>query len=193
MGDFLYGVLRAVTGLVGLEQTLVDAWEAIRDFLELGGDVLVLIGVLMLVMWILIFERVFYLLTEHKRVVQTAINAWEARSDRTSWYAHKIRDKLISEVKIKTESSIPMIQAMVALAPLMGLLGTVTGMIEVFHVMAVSGSGNARSMAAGVSKATIPTMAGMVAALSGMFVAIWLQRKAGSEVELLSEHLTMDH
>ena len=90
MGDFLYGVLRAVTGLVGLEQTLVDAWEAIRDFLELGGDVLVLIGVLMLVMWILIFERVFYLLTEHKRVVQTAINAWEARSDRTSWYAHKI-------------------------------------------------------------------------------------------------------
>ena len=54
------------------------------------------------------------------------------------------------------------------MCPLVGLLGTVTGMIEVFDVMAVQGSSNVKSMASGVSMATIPTMAGMVVALSGL-------------------------
>jgi biopolymer transport protein ExbB len=193
MVDFIYAVLRTVTGWIGLEQVLIDSWEAIRDFLELGGDVLFLIGVLMVFMWILIFERLFYLITEHRNVVKDVLNRWEARSDRKSWNAHMIRERMLSEVRAKTEGSIPIIHALVALCPLMGLLGTVTGMIEVFHVMAVSGSGNARSMASGVAKATIPTMAGMVAALSGMFIAIWLQGRASTELEILDEHLTMDH
>ncbi len=82
---------------------------------------------------------------------------------------------------------------MVAVCPLIGLLGTVTGMIEVFDVMAILGSGNARAMAAGVSKATIPTMAGMVAALSGVFMSTYIERKAKREGERLEDSLTMDH
>ena len=82
---------------------------------------------------------------------------------------------------------------MVVLCPLLGLLGTVTGMIEVFDVMAISGSGNARSMASGVSRATIPTMAGMVGSLSGVFTATWLRRNAKKESELLADSLTVSH
>jgi biopolymer transport protein ExbB len=66
-------------------------------------------------------------------------------------------------------------------------------MVEVFEVMAVQGSGNPRSMAAGVSKATIPTMAGMVAALSGVAMATYLQRKAATERELLADNLFVEH
>jgi biopolymer transport protein ExbB len=66
-------------------------------------------------------------------------------------------------------------------------------MIEVFDVMALSGSGNARSMASGVSRATIPTMAGMVGALSGVFLVTLLTRRVEREVELLEDDLTMDH
>ena len=76
------------------------------------------------------------------------------------------------------------------LRPLLGLLGTVTGMIEVFEVMAISGSGNPRSMAAGVSKATIPTMAGMVVALSGVIASTLLSRFAHRKVEHLRAELT---
>ena len=65
-------------------------------------------------------------------------------------------------------------------------------MIEVFDVMAVSGSGNARSMASGVSKATIPTMAGMVGALSGVFLATLLTQKVTNEVDILEEELSQD-
>jgi biopolymer transport protein ExbB len=82
------------------------------------------------------------------------------------------------------------IKTMVALCPLLGLMGTVTGMIEVFDVMALSGSGNARSMASGVSKATIPTMAGMVGALSGVFLVTVLNQKVNREVEDLEDNLT---
>jgi biopolymer transport protein ExbB len=87
---------------------------------------------------------------------------------------------------------LPIIKTLVALCPLLGLMGTVTGMIEVFDVMAVSGSGNARSMASGVSKATIPTMAGMVGALSGVFLATLLTQKVTTEVDNLEEQLSQD-
>jgi biopolymer transport protein ExbB len=167
----------------------LPALETIRDFMELGGDVLFVIGFLTLFMWILIVERIVYLNTGHKRLAATALQMWEARSDHKSWNAHQIRSRLVSEVASKVERNIPLIQTCVALCPLLGLLGTVTGMVEVFEVMAISGSGNPRSMAGGVSKATIPTMAGMVAALSGVAMATYLQRKASRERELLADNL----
>ena len=51
------------------------------------------------------------------------------------------------------------------------------------------GRANARAMAAGVSQATIPTMAGMVAALSGLYFGSYLERKADTEAEALEDLL----
>ncbi len=168
-------------------------YVAVRDFFELGGEVLVAIAVLLLVMWLLIFERLFYLYSTHRKKVKTALALWEARDERKSWYAHRVRERLISVVSQGLEKNLNILITCVALCPLFGLIGTVWGMIEVFEVMALSGSGNARAMAAGVSKATIPTMAGMVAALSGIAISTFLQSKAKRERLLLGEHMTMDH
>ena len=159
----------------------VEFLEAIRDFTETGGQVLLVIGLLIFVMWLLILERVLYFFIWHKKAKEETISNWYARKDKSSWNAEQIRQLNISRLDLRLKSSIPIIQAMVALCPLLGLMGTVTGMIEVFDVMAISGSGNARSMASGVSKATIPTMAGMVGALSGVFAATWLMRTSKSE------------
>ena len=169
----------------------IPALETIRDFMELGGEVLFVIGFLTMFMWVLIVERLIYLRIGHKRLVGTAQQLWEARPEHSSWNAHQIRNRLISQVSSQVERNIPLIQTCVALCPLLGLLGTVTGMVEVFEVMAISGSGNPRSMASGVSKATIPTMAGMVAALSGVAMGTYLQRKASRERELLADHLVI--
>ena len=168
-------------------------FEWIRDFMDLGGPVLYLIAGLLLVMWFMILERIMYFRGPHKEAVKAAIDEWEGRSERISWAAHQVREELVSSVAVKMRENLSMIQACVALAPLFGLLGTVTGMIEVFQVMAVNGTSNARAMAGGVSQATVPTMAGMVAALSGLFLSFWLQRKYEQERELLNEHLTLDH
>lgn len=172
---------------------LMDSLEAIQAFMDAGGEVLYLIAILTLFMWTLIIERVWYFRSGLKNEVQTALDSWEARTERKSWGAHKVRDALISRVSEKVNQNIDMIATMVMLAPLFGLLGTVWGMIEVFNVLAVTGGGDAKSMAGGVSKATIPTMAGMVAALSGVFGNTYVSSTAERENQLLEDHLTMDH
>ena len=174
-------------------QALMSAFEATRDFLELGGPVLQLIGWTILFMWILILERLIYFRTGLKELVQESFEYWERRTERGSWNAKQIREAVISRVSMSANQGIPMIQTLVALCPLLGLMGTVTGMITVFDVMAISGSGNPRSMAAGVSRATIPTMAGMVGALSGVFLVTVLTRSVKRQIESLEDHMAMDH
>jgi len=98
---------------------------------------------------------------------------------------------LISDVRLKLMTGLGPIQTLIKVAPMLGLLGTVTGMIEVFDVMA-GGSGNARGMAAGVSKATLPTMAGMVAAISGMVFSVQLRRFANDEAERVADSLEIE-
>ncbi len=173
-------------------QWLIDAFETVRDFVELGGPVLVLIAWTIFFMWVLIIERMIYFRTELKQLGQQIREAWAERKDHRSWNARAIREAMVSEFSMSANRAIPVIQTLVALCPLLGLMGTVTGMIEVFGVMALSGSGNARSMASGVSRATIPTMAGMVGALSGVFLVTLLTRRVEKEVELLEDDLTTE-
>jgi biopolymer transport protein ExbB len=172
---------------------LFDSVEAIRDFMSLGGPVLLAIAVTIFLMWVLIVERILFFRTSMKSMSRNIHDDWESRKERKSWAAHQIRELMISRFEEATNKGINLIQTLVALCPLLGLLGTVTGMISVFQVMAVSGSGNVRAMAAGVSQATVPTMAGMVGALSGVLLVTLLTRRATREVEFLEDSLTMDH
>ncbi len=170
-----------------------SAYEAVARFMDMGGDVLWLIAILLLVMWTLIFERFWYFKAGWKKDVARTISIWESRPERNSWAAKQIRQKLISEARMQVNQYLPVIKTLVALCPLLGLLGTVTGMIEVFNIMAVTGGGDAKQMAGGVSRATIPTMAGMVAALSGVFANTYITRAAQRESAFLKDNLTTDH
>ena len=167
-----------------------DVWASTQDFLELGGGVLVALLVVTFVMWTLILERWQYLRSQLATDVAAVTGEWKRRAERSSWHAHQIRRELVSRVSQRLHRSMPTIKTLVALCPLLGLLGTVTGMIEVFEVMAFAGSGNPRAMAQGVSRATIPTMAGMVAALSGLLVAAQLERRLDTEAERLADALS---
>lgn len=165
---------------------------AIRTFFEAGGNVLFLIAGATFFMWALIFERWWFYATDHKGDVARALTYWEGRTERTSWNAHRIRERLISEVNNRLTLNLGFIKTLISLLPLLGLLGTVTGMVSVFEAMTYSG-GNARSMAAGVSMATIPTMSGMVATLSGVLANTFIVSKFASESQFMEDTLTMDH
>lgn len=171
---------------------LLNPFESVQIFLERGGDVLYLIMLVTFLMWSLIIERLWYFRAILEKDRSEILAIWRNRKERKSWYAHKIRLALISQGRQNMNHNLSMIRTFVALCPLIGLLGTVTGMVNVFEVVALLGSGNARALASGVSKATIPTMSGMVAAISGLFVISYLERKSERELESLEDSLTLD-
>ena len=170
---------------------MLELWYSVESFIERGGQVLWLIAFTLFLMWTLILERLWYFRTGHREQVEQAVGIWNARAEKTSWHARQVRSSLISQVRSGLARGVGTIQSMVALCPLLGLLGTVTGMIGVFEIMSLTGSSNARLMAEGVSKATIPTMSGMVAALSGLYFSVTLQNYVKRETDRIKDMLTV--
>jgi len=167
---------------------LMDIWDSVRGFMATGGDVLWLVAAVLFAMWVLMIERYWYLTLISPKEHQAIIALWNAREDSTSWYAHRIREAWISQAQQDLRARMLFIKTLVAICPMIGLLGTVTGMISVFEVMAVHGTSNARMMAAGIAMATMPTMAGMVAALSGVFFSTRLDAKMKLSIARLNSH-----
>lgn len=163
--------------------------NGLQEFIGVGGWVMIPIFFFTFFLWTFILERFAYYGFAHKPLKARLKAEWDAREDKSSWRAHAIKDELVSEVKQRTDTNVGIIKTLVALMPLLGLLGTVTGMISVFDVMAFSGSSNARLMAGGVFRATIPTMAGMVAALSGLFFSTMFPRWSARETARFADDL----
>ena len=164
----------------------------IREFFEAGGPVLWGILMVTIIMWTLIIERFWFFqyLLPQKRV--EIIDEWGSVNNKGDWFSMRMRDQMISEVSTETKRFLLTIETMMQILPLLGLLGTVVGMIKVFDVMTFFGTGNARLMASGVSQATIPTMAGLVAAISGLYIANLLKRKADDEIASIADQLIID-
>lgn len=158
---------------------------------DLGGDILVIILVLAALMWSFLLERIMYMSVIYPKQVAEAKRLWMARSDRSSWYAQVFRNFLIHRCGSNLQRNIGLAKTLVKLCPLLGLLGTVLGMLEVFDAVAITGSNNPRSTAAGVSKAIITTMAGMVVAISGLPLISYLSRKAMDERTALADGLPL--
>ncbi len=170
-----------------------EAFSAVRDFIETGGDVLLVVALVTFAMWLLILERYWFFNWVHPKNADRIQVRWDARQDHYSWNAMQIRQLLLTESELEVDRGLQLIKSLVALCPMLGLIGTVTGMIEVFDVMAIAGTGNVRGMAGGVSRATLPTMAGMVAALSGLIFSVQLERRAKRENQLMVDRLVITH
>lgn len=171
---------------------LESPWLALQGFFDAGGNVLWAIFFATMLMWTLIVERLWFLNKLHPGNVDRAGKEWAKRVDRSSWASVAIRRQLISGITLAANRHVRLIKALMALLPLLGLLGTVTGMIQVFNVMASAGTTNPRLMAAGVSAATIPTMSGLVAALSGLWFAVYYSRRWRDELRRVQELLVRD-
>ena len=77
----------------------------------------------------------------------------------------------------KLERLIPFIAVVAATSPLLGLLGTVTGMIKTFKLITVFGTGDARSLSSGISEALITTEFGLFVAIPSLIIHALLLRK----------------
>jgi biopolymer transport protein ExbB len=165
-------------------------FEAIEHFLQTGGIILWVILFISMFLWGLIAERLFFFKWYYPQCRLVWLDEWESRADKHSKSALSIRITILSAAHMSLNKTVPIIKMLIALCPLLGLLGTVTGMIHVFDVLAIIGTGNARAMASGISQATVPTMAGMVIAISGLYFSKLIEERVNYESRQLADLLT---
>lgn len=96
----------------------------------------------------------------------------------------------IFQIMPRLERFIPTLGMLAAVAPLLGLLGTVSGMINTFHVITIFGTGDPKLMAGGISEALITTELGLAVAIPVMFVHHFLERRVELVVSDLEEKAT---
>ncbi len=140
-------------------------------------------------LWTLVLERYWYFARVLPKEIAAVQAEWLARKDRTSWCARQIRQAMISRLNTKMTSGFPVMQVLVPMSPLLGLIGTVTGMLQVFDSMALRGNADARSMASGVSAAMICTMTGLAVSITGLYPVHYFRTRATRETELLADKL----
>jgi biopolymer transport protein ExbB len=80
-------------------------------------------------------------------------------------------------VQNKLQSWLPFIAITAATAPLLGLLGTVSGMIRTFNVITISGTGDAKPLAGGISEALVTTLFGLIVAIPALIIHAMLSRR----------------
>ena len=173
-----------------LLDTLLAPFHAVHSMRELGGPIVDWIFGTCVIMWCIAIERFWYFNRILPRETRSALAEWRHRSKHTSWKAQQIRKAFISRLNAGMSASVQVLRVLVPMSPLLGLLGTVSGMLNVFDSMAARGSADARSMANGVSEAMICTLSGLAVSISGLYPVFYLKRKVRLETERLADKFT---
>ena len=98
-----------------------------------------------------------------------------ARAEERETLESVLQEAILKELP-RLERFLPTLNIMGAIAPLLGLLGTVTGMISTFHVITLYGTGDPRMMSGGISEALVTTMLGLAVAIPIMLLHTFLNR-----------------
>jgi biopolymer transport protein ExbB len=169
---------------------LTSPFAGLHGMRELGGPIVVWIFIACVVMWSLALERLWYFKRVLPKESAELLAAWQARSNHTSWTSHQVRKAMISRLNAGMKANVQVMKVLVPMTPLLGLVGTVSGMLNVFDSMAALGSADARSMATGVSEAMICTLSGLAVSISGLYPAHYFTQRIRVETERLSEQFT---
>jgi len=166
---------------------LSKPYLAVLDLMASGGTLVFWIFVACLVLWTLVIERYVYFSWVLPREATELLAQWRARTDHKSWCARQIRAAMISRLNAGMTTNLRLMKVLVPMAPLLGLVGTVSGMLGVFDSMALRGSADARTMASGVSEAMICTLTGLAVSITGLYPTYYFDSRARRQTELLAD------
>lgn len=164
--------------------------ETFHNMRELGGPVVNYIFLACVLMWSIVIERYWYYRKVLPGDTKRMLDLWTARANRHSWTSHQVRRAMISRLNAGMAANMQVLRVLVPMCPLLGLLGTVGGMLEVFDSMAARGSADARSMASGISEAMICTLTGLAVSITGLYPVYYFRRRMRHETELLADKFT---
>lgn len=179
----------------------MDLIEIIYGYFRPGGILMIPIILVSVFIWILIIERVYHFMKLEQDDIDPSLVMEIFKDNKMSGLPEKgLRFRVIKNFlerrtgDKRLDQSILNLCAMVersylkrylsfigilaSIAPLLGLLGTVTGMITTFNVISCSGTGNAKAMAEGISKALITTQGGLMVAVPGLYMGNFLNNHA---------------
>lgn len=195
---------------MALTEALHDSWHQVLGYMAAGGPVMWPLAVVSLVMWLLIIDRALFIgrlyrrplsfEQAHRLIAEGALPEKRQKdgalgrlvtlvllsSQDTHHPAPEVLDPAVRALQRSLTNHLATIGVLAAVAPLLGLLGTVTGMITTFDVMAIFGTGNARAMAGGISEALITTQTGLLVAIPGLYMHTFLARRAANLARRLS-------
>ena len=166
---------------------IATPFRALLDMRQLGGPVVVWIFIACVLMWTIVLERTWYFTKVLPSQAADMLSVWNRRSNKLSWASRQIRATMISRLNAGMNSNLQVLRVLVPMCPLLGLIGTVSGMLSVFDSMAALGSADARSMATGVSEAMVCTLSGLAVSISGLYPVYFFKRKTRMETELLAD------
>ncbi len=133
------------------------------------------------------FQRCMALLENKKgpvfRVLAAGLGARQAARD----VLESVLEEAILKELPRLEKFLPTLQVLAAIAPLLGLLGTVTGMINTFQVITVYGAGDPRMMSGGISEALITTKLGLTVAIPIILLHTWFARRVDAIIGDMEE------
>jgi biopolymer transport protein ExbB len=156
-----------------------DSEQHIEDLMDLGGPVMWPLLAVSLLLWTLVLERYWFFL-----------HALPSFFERHAVPPHSPAATIqMAEMKIALRRHLRLIKTLSGILPMLGLLGTVTGIIETFDLIRIFGSAETRIVARGVSQALITTLACLVMGLFGVGVFYNLNRRARAFEHRFAEHL----
>ena len=175
----------------------------IEHYIRSGGMVMLPILMVSFFMWLLILNRLLFLRRLYVRNIPreragemvrdnqmppdkyqgaNSLMVREFLAERSG--NPELDDNILDEIVVRLVSSLDAylaaIRVLAAVAPLLGLLGTVTGMMRTFDVITVFGTGNARAMAGGISVALITTQTGLMVSIPGLYMSSFLAKRANN-------------
>lgn len=171
-----------------------DLYDGFSGLFEQGGLTLWAILLASILLWILIIERYWFHWRELPLVRRRLHEEWQRQRDSIARpLAFRRIAALVADLRAEARRNLLALNALTVILPLLGLLGTVSGMIKVFEVITVFGTGNTRGMASGISEALVTTMAGLFTALSGLYFVSDLENRAENSARQFEAELVEDN
>ena len=134
------------------------------SYIDRGGIIVYILIVLNIVGFSIMFWKAFILLSLKRNTQKTVSFIIEKIPNEDKENTHKVQNLLESEIK-KLEFGLTTIKIIASIAPLLGLLGTVIGILNSFDAISVSGLGDPSVFSSGISIALITTVAGLIVAI----------------------------
>ena len=172
--------------------TSTDLLLQMDHFIHQGGIILWVILLVAFLIFGISSERVLYVLFSYPRQVKVWRQQWHRYSGVQSWSAMRIREATLAESQLQLNRLLWLLKTSVVVCPLLGLTGTVYGMIHVFDGLSFTGTGNPRLLSSGIFQATIPTMAGMLVGIIGLILRQQILRMTQKRQQQFANSLSVD-